>query len=194
MTVEIWHLIKVDQICVCLLPKLLVKGYSKSKEIQTLLLSCGRIFVFHVYKRFLMMIICLSMHISLFNSVSASPLGFVRHLLEANETLKAEVTRLKEVAVEKQRDIERLKVNKCGVEKRRCTRRTDKKDAITNTFVFHLYNRSQARIQDQGNRQNETKCVIYLCGRCERACECVCVRVCVRGNTCECIHLCASSS
>ena len=40
-------------------------------------------------------------------------LGFVRHLQEANDTLKAEVKRLKEVADEKERDTERFKVNKC---------------------------------------------------------------------------------
>lgn len=42
---------------------------------------------------------------------------FVRHLLEANDTLKAEVERLKEAADEKERDTERYKVNKCRVEK-----------------------------------------------------------------------------
>lgn len=45
-------------------------------------------------------------------------LGFVRHLQEANDTLKAEVKRLKEVADERERDTECFKVNKCRVEKK----------------------------------------------------------------------------
>ena len=40
-------------------------------------------------------------------------LAFVRHLQDANDTLKAEVKRLKEVADEKERDTEHFKVNKC---------------------------------------------------------------------------------
>lgn len=46
---------------------------------------------------------CLTLHL----------LGFVRHLQDANDTLKAEVKRLKEVADEKERDMEHFKVNKC---------------------------------------------------------------------------------
>lgn len=42
---------------------------------------------------------------------------FLRHLQEANDTLKAEVKRLKEVADERERHMERFKVNKCRVEK-----------------------------------------------------------------------------
>lgn len=61
--------------------------------------------------------VCLSLCIFLCLTLSLRLPGFVRHLQEANDTLKAEVKRLKEVADEKERDMEHFKVNKCRVGK-----------------------------------------------------------------------------
>lgn len=96
---------------------------------------------------------CLSLHISLFNSLSLHLLGFVSLLQEANDTLKAEVKRLKEVADEKERDTERFKVNECRVE----MKWRDGKESITDAFVFHCCNCFQAQIRDQGYCLDESK-------------------------------------
>lgn len=56
------------------------------------------------------------MYISLFNA-SQRLSAFVRCLQEANDTLKAEVKRLKEAVDEKEKDMELFKVNRGRVEK-----------------------------------------------------------------------------
>lgn len=56
------------------------------------------------------------MYISLFNASQRLP-AFVRCLQEANDTLKAEVKRLKEAVDEKEKDMELFKVNRGRVEK-----------------------------------------------------------------------------
>lgn len=107
-------------------------------------------------------------------------LPFVRRLLEANGTLNSEIGRLKEVVDEKERDLERVKVNKCRVEEQRSTNQGRRRRVGHKQVCFHFYNCLQAQIRDRDIGEDRNMWVIYIivfcvCVREEHTSACVCV-------------------
>lgn len=102
---------------------------------------------------------------------------FVRHLQEANGTLKAEVKRLKEVADDKELEMGHIKVNECS-RRRQWTTSGDGQKKVDHVFLFSFFfNCLQDQIQNQSTRQADRMWVIY-----------VYMWLCVCDCTYKCIH------